>query len=75
MGQLSALFYKNWLLYKRRLFGNILEILVPIFFIYMIIVTKNLDPPTTFSLGTVVNNNTNYSKTINPTAPLTAFLK
>ena len=45
MGQLSALFYKNWLLYKRGLIGNILEIVVPIFFAIFIIVTRNLDKP------------------------------
>ena len=45
MGQLGALFYKNWLLYKRGIVGNILEIAVPIFFIFFVILTRNLDKP------------------------------
>ena len=42
MSQLSALFYKNWLLYKRSIFGNILEIFVPIFFVLIMIVVQQL---------------------------------
>ena len=63
MGQLSALFYKNWLLYKRGLFGNILELVIPLFFLYFVILTRNLDKPVTYAQQSFVGN-TSYDFTI-----------
>jgi len=74
MGQLSSLFYKNWLLYKRGIIGNILEFIVPIFFIIFVMVTKNLDPPVTYEQQSFISNAT-YAKTINSVTSSTAFLK
>ena len=45
MGQLSALFYKNWILYKRSLLGNVLELLLPIFFIFFVVLVRQLELP------------------------------
>lgn len=45
MGQLSALFYKNWILYKRSIIGNIVEFLIPILVIFFIVLVRNLDSP------------------------------
>jgi len=49
MGQLSALFYKNWLLYRRGWVGNLLEYLVPLFFIAFIVMVAQIDPTTTYA--------------------------
>ena len=49
MGQLRALFGKNWLLYKRNLCGNVMELIFPVFFVMFIMLVKYLDPPTQFS--------------------------
>lgn len=43
MGQLTALFYKNWLLYKRGILGNIFELLIPILFIAIVAMVRRLD--------------------------------
>jgi hypothetical protein len=43
MGQLSILFYKNWLLYKHSVLGNILEILAPMLFICFICLVYVID--------------------------------
>ena len=45
MGQLSALFTKNWILYKRNLLGNCLEIAIPIFFVIFVLVIARIDVP------------------------------
>ena len=74
MGQLSALFYKNWLLYKRGIIGNILEIAVPIFFVLFVIVTRNLDKPVTYAEQSFLTNST-YAKSINSVTTSSAFLK
>ena len=74
MGQLGALFYKNWLLYKRGIVGNILEILVSIFFIFFVILTRNLDKPIDYVEQSFLANST-YARTINGTTNVTAFLK
>ena len=63
MGQLGALFYKNWLLYKRGIVWNILEILIPIFFIFVIL-TRNLDKPIDYAEQSFLANST-YAHTIN----------
>jgi hypothetical protein len=74
MGQLSSLFYKNWLLYKRGIIGNILEFLVPIFFIIFVMVTKNLDPPVTYAQQSFISNTT-YARTITSVNNASAYLK
>lgn len=74
MGQLSALFYKNWILYKRSLLGNFLELIVPIFFIFFIVLVRKLDQPTPYETQSFLNN-TLYSYTIDGTSSLTAHLK
>jgi len=45
MGEFSALMYKNWILYKRGMCGNILELILPIFFAGFIIMIPFIDPP------------------------------
>lgn len=74
MGQLSALFYKNWLLYKRGWIGNIIEILVPLFFILFVVMIKKIDPPVTYQEQDFITNTT-YSKTIDSLTTSSAFLK
>lgn len=74
MGQLSSLFYKNWLLYKRGIIGNILEFLVPILFIIFVMVTKNLDPPVTYAQQSFISNTT-YARTITSVNNASAYLK
>ena len=63
MGQLGALFYKNWLLYKRGIVGNILEIVVPVFFIIAVVMIKNLDKPIEYAEQSFANST--YAYTIN----------
>ena len=63
MGQPSALFYKNWLLYKRAPLGNCCELLVPVFFALFIIVVRNLDKAVTYSEQDFITNAT-YARTI-----------
>ena len=55
MGQLTALFYKNWILYKRSLLGNVLEFAIPIFFILFVILVRKLDTPSTYSEQSFTN--------------------
>ncbi len=74
MGQLSALFYKNWLLYKRGLLGNILEILIPIFFVAFVVMVRKLDPISEFVDQSFISNTT-YAKSINSISSTTAYLK
>jgi uncharacterized membrane protein (DUF373 family) len=74
MGQLSALFYKNWFLYKQSLLGNILEIIIPIVLISFIVVIRKLDAPITYQEQSFLNNET-YSKTILSKTVSTAMLK
>jgi hypothetical protein len=73
MGQLSALFYKNWLLYKQSLLGNILEIAIPIILIAFVVVIHKLDQPTTYQEQSFLN--TAYSATIISNSVSTAMLK
>ena len=42
MGQFKALNIKNWILAKRAFCGTLLEILIPIFFMIMIVLIRNL---------------------------------
>lgn len=49
MGQLTALFYKNWILYKRSLLGNVLEFAIPVVFIMFVVLVRKLDMPTNYS--------------------------
>ena len=42
MGQFKALSQKNWILWKRSPCGNIIEVLVPIFFIAFIVAVRRL---------------------------------
>lgn len=74
MGQLSALFYKNWILYKRGICGNILEFVIPIFFISFVVLVKRLYPPTTYTEQSFLSNPF-YAFTINNNAALTSYLK
>lgn len=74
MGQLSALFYKNWLLYKRSLLGNILEILVPIFFILFIVMVRRLEQPTVYAEQSFIGNGI-YSRAIDSATSSTDWLK
>lgn len=74
MGQLSALFYKNWILYKRGVCGNILEFIIPIFFIFFVVLIKRLDPPTTYTEQSFLSNPA-LAFTINSNAALTSYLK
>jgi hypothetical protein len=56
MGQLSALFYKNWILYKRSLLGNVLELLLPIFFIFFVLLVRQLELPIEYSEQSFLSN-------------------
>lgn len=74
MGQFSALLLKNWLLYKRAILGNILEILIPILFIVVIAMVRKLDEPTVYSEQSFLNN-TELAKTISSSTSASALLK
>ena len=64
MGQLSSLFYKNWLLFKRNLLGSVCEMLIPVIFIFFFLLVSKLDPPIDFKEQSFIGNST-YDKTIN----------
>lgn len=74
MGQFSALLLKNWLLYKRAIFGNILEILIPVLFIIVIAMVRRLDQPTVYAEQSFINN-TELTKTISSSTSASALLK
>ncbi len=74
MGQLSALFYKNWILYKRSLLGNVLELLIPIFFIFFVLLVRKIEEPTTYTQQSFYTNPL-FSYTIEQTNASTAYLK
>lgn len=74
MGQFSALLLKNWLLYKRAILGNILEILIPILFIVVIAMVRKLDEPTVYSEQSFLNS-TELAKTISSSTSDSALLK
>jgi hypothetical protein len=74
MGQLSALFYKNWLLYKRGIVGNIIEMAVPIFFVLFIVLTRNLDKAVDYAQQDFLTN-ASYVRTINSVTSSSAYLK
>ena len=56
MGQLSALFYKNWILYKRGMFGNFLELIIPIIFIFLVILIRKLEEPKSYESQSFYTN-------------------
>jgi hypothetical protein len=56
MGQLSALFYKNWIIYKRGLVGNIIEMMIPIICILFIALVRQLSPPVPYATQSFYNN-------------------
>lgn len=74
MGQLSALFYKNWILYKRGLFGNFLELAIPLFFVFFVVVVRRLELPTTYEEQSFYSNPL-YSYNVQSNSIPTAFLK
>lgn len=74
MGQPSALFYKNWLLYKRAPVGNICEIFLPVIFILFIIMIRNLDKPVTYEEQAFITNS-RYSRQIIPESSSSPTLK
>lgn len=63
MGQFKALASKNWILYKRSICGNIAEILIPIFFAFIIILVRKLVIINNYSQQSFLTNST-YAKTI-----------
>lgn len=74
MGQLSALFYKNWVLYKRGILGNVIELFIPVLFMFIVILVRKTNEPTTYIQQSFYTN-PSYSHTIDGTNPATAFLK
>lgn len=42
MGQFSALFIKNWILYKRGWVGSLFEMLIPILFLGFVVAIRKL---------------------------------
>jgi hypothetical protein len=74
MGQFKALLTKNWLLYKRGIIGNVLEIVVPVLFVTFIILAKQLDPIVEYAEQSFLSNAT-YAKTISSDSSASAYLK
>ncbi len=48
MGQFSALFVKNWILYKRGWVGSLFEILIPVLFSIFILLIRRLATTTDY---------------------------
>lgn len=60
MGQFSALFIKNWILYKRGWVGSLFEMLVPIVFVAFVIVVRRLAISTNYDETQFVGNNLTF---------------
>jgi hypothetical protein len=60
MGQLSALFIKNWILYKRNWVGSLFEILIPILFVAFVVVIRRLAVTTDYPQTQFVGNNLTF---------------
>lgn len=56
MGQFKALANKNWIIYKRNIFGSILEIVIPIAFILFTILIRNLAKVTVYNEQSNLSN-------------------
>jgi hypothetical protein len=75
MGQFRALVYKNWILYKRGIIGNIIEILIPILFVAFTIAVRKLATVTTYEEQSfIANSNYTYNIFGNPSISLAASL-
>jgi len=60
MGQFSALFTKNWILYKRGWVGSVFEILIPIIFVVFVVVVRKLATVTDYAQTQFVGNNLTF---------------
>jgi hypothetical protein len=56
MGQLSTLLGKNWLLYKHQIFGNIFEIVAPIFLICFVAIAYVFNERTYYQEQSFIND-------------------
>ena len=65
MGEFRALVKKNYILYKRGCFGNILEFVIPIFFSAFVILVSILTPPEVYAETSYVTGSSNYVSQIN----------
>jgi hypothetical protein len=57
---LSALFIKNWILYKRNWVGSLFEILIPILFVAFVVVIRRLAVTTDYPQTQFVGNNLTF---------------
>jgi hypothetical protein len=60
MGQFSALFVKNWILYKRGWVGSFFEIIVPIVFMVFVVIVRRLAVSTDYVETQFVGNNLTF---------------
>jgi hypothetical protein len=74
MGQLSTLFYKNWLLYKHSVFGNIFEVVAPVLFICFICIVYVIDERVTYQQQSFLSNSL-YAANVSSSTLTTAYLK
>jgi hypothetical protein len=74
MGQLTTLFYKNWLLYKHSLIGNICELVAPILLFCLICIVYVIDERVTYQEQSFLDSAV-YSKNISSSSLTTAQLK
>mmetsp|Transcript_24372 Transcript_24372/g.21543 ORF Transcript_24372/g.21543 Transcript_24372/m.21543 type:complete len:105 (+) Transcript_24372:50-364(+) len=53
---LKALLHKNWILWKRNMCCSILEILIPVFFMFIFAVFRNLEEAKTIETRSYLEN-------------------
>lgn len=57
MGQFSALFVKNWILFKRAWLGSLCEMLIPLLFVVFVVMIKRLAVATEYAETQFVGQN------------------